>query len=439
MLERLWAKSTGERLTEHTLHVLNTLGQLALRHEGLEHGLGSPRLWYRLFWAAVLHDLGKAASGFQAMLRKGAPWHQRHEVLSTMFLPLVAGVGSNDHPWIAAFILSHHRDGAAILSEYDPDAPDYHTGLGDLAADLSPHAFRALVDWLRSDVLPLVRNAPWLDRGVQIPDEMHPDSIRETLRAFGPTWAEAAMRDALRAYRRLRAACEADEPLGALRREALVGRGLIMLADRLASAHAFEIDLRPRVTDEDLRRRTGIRVWNAHQRAVVGKGLQVRLQAATGSGKTEASLRWALHGAWEAGNLIYLLPFQASLNAMLHRLRSALNADVGLIHGHSLQALYQTARGEYAPLEAQVRARRDNDLARLYRPAVWLTTPYHLLRAAYGLPGHATTWAALQQSALILDEMHAYEPIRMGMILALLRLMQDRCVCRHLKGNRFPR
>ncbi|EYB67213.1 hypothetical protein DEIPH_ctg046orf0001 [Deinococcus phoenicis] len=49
-----------------------------------------------------------------------------------------------------------------------------------------------------------------------------------------------------------------------------------------------------------------------------------------------------------------------------------------------------------------------------------MVTPYQLLRAAYRLPGYETIIASVAGSALILDEIHAYEPRRLGMFVALL-------------------
>src|SRR5712692_2750404 len=84
-LDALWAKSpadgatTGESLVEHTIRVLRRLADLRRLRPALAPHLAFPELWHCLFWAAFLHDWGKAATGFQAQLRPAAePWRRRH-------------------------------------------------------------------------------------------------------------------------------------------------------------------------------------------------------------------------------------------------------------------------------------------------------------------------------------------------------------------------
>jgi len=427
-LEDIWAKSprhgrdTGESLTDHTLRTLTRLSELGKRY-GEPPDAVAPELWNWLFWAATIHDFGKSASGFQAMLREGHPWGQRHEALSLAFVPWVADT-EEDCSWIAGFVGTHHRDGTEILTSYRPDAPDEDTGIHRLVEEILPKTETALLGWLRDIAVPLAGSPVWAKRGVRVPEvltegESHPVSERD-------------LRQALFLYQKLWQKCEGATPFDPRRQTALVGRGLMMLADHLASAHALALEPRPFSGDSDLLARAAVARWNKLQQRALTCEEPVRLLAPTGSGKTEWAVRWAVRRSWCRGSLVYLLPYQASLNAMRLRLRSLLGSEVGLIHGHSVQALYQEAKPSLGPADAEQSARRDDDLARLYRPPAWLTTPYHLLRAAYGLPGHATTWAALQGGALVVDEVHAYEPTRLGMILGLLETLQDRCGSRLL-------
>ncbi len=118
VLANIWAKSagpneaTGETLLRHTASVLSRLERLFDLLPGLATRVGDVRLWHRAALACALHDLGKAGAGFQRVLReKGARWNHRHEVLSLAFLdwalhPDIEG----DLPWVAAGIVSHHKD-----------------------------------------------------------------------------------------------------------------------------------------------------------------------------------------------------------------------------------------------------------------------------------------------------------------------------------------
>jgi len=96
-LDTIWAKSAPkgagnqpETLAQHTWTVLARLADMAYLRPTLPARLGAPRLWHILAWAAFLHDFGKAASGFQAVLRGGKRWPHRHEVLSLAFVDWIA-------------------------------------------------------------------------------------------------------------------------------------------------------------------------------------------------------------------------------------------------------------------------------------------------------------------------------------------------------------
>src|SRR5437667_10400325 len=116
-LETVWAKSSigngqpGESLAKHTQLVLERFADLARLHPQLATYLEAPRLWHCLYWACFLHDFGKAAPGFQAMVRGGDLWKRRHEVLSLVFLDWIAAdFSQGEQKWILAAIVSHHRN-----------------------------------------------------------------------------------------------------------------------------------------------------------------------------------------------------------------------------------------------------------------------------------------------------------------------------------------
>lgn len=92
LLWDVWAKSPrrgqerGEGLLEHTRTVLARVEGLVGILPGLATRVADERLWHRAALAAVLHDFGKIASGFQLQLRdRSKPWRHRHEVLSLAF------------------------------------------------------------------------------------------------------------------------------------------------------------------------------------------------------------------------------------------------------------------------------------------------------------------------------------------------------------------
>ena len=128
--------------------MLERLADLARLRPHLADYLETPRLWHCLFWACFLHDFGKAAPGFQAMVRKKEEkWRRRHEVLSLAFLDWIAPAFSQtEQKWILAAIVSHHRDEKEISKQYDArENPEF---VEEMVESLSEQTVRELWKWL---------------------------------------------------------------------------------------------------------------------------------------------------------------------------------------------------------------------------------------------------------------------------------------------------
>ena len=194
-------------------------------------------------------------------------------------------------------------------------------------------------------------------------------------------------------------------------------RGLVMTSDHVASAHQAAHITRPFRTDTSTLVRPN-HPWT-HQQAAeqcVGSAMFV---APTGSGKTETAQLWACHqdALRPVSHLFYVLPYQASMNAMQLRLQKA-HGEVALIHGRALEAVYrQLLDDEYTPASAARKARAARDLARLQVRGTRVLSPYQLLKAAFKIKGYESIAADLFDSALIYDEIHAYEPKRLALII----------------------
>jgi CRISPR-associated endonuclease/helicase Cas3 len=427
VLNNIWAKSPaegkeGEKLVDHTEKVLSVLHQLKARSPYLPSLAGTERLWYWAFWSCFLHDLGKAASGFQASLRPGgSPWGHRHEVLSLAFIPFAVSPEDEDFPWIVAGVVSHHKDAMEIIQErYNLLCEPEELELDAIVKELKDEIVLALLNWLKDGTPQWAKKFDFSDNKTL----SHMKEIKE------PHLDGHLIYNALKSYNKLVSALEKESFSSTRNRTALLLRGLVVEADHLASAGApalasaifpcrKEISAILGVTEEGLR---------SHQKEASKAVGSVIFSAPTGSGKTEAALLWARSQQESSGvnrHLIYVLPYQASLNAISKRLKENFGYDVALLHGRSLQTIYRdTIIDGATPYEAEKKSRRVQELAKLHQPAIWCTTPYQLLRAAYRLPGYEALWTSMAGALIVVDEVHAYEPVRLGMFVELLQQLK---------------
>ena len=426
----IWAKSSrdgaqGESLTAHTNHVVSQLARLAARAPGLTAVAGTDRLWHRAFWSCWLHDLGKGASGFQRMLKgETTAWGHRHEVLSLAFLPWVAAPDSDDFAWIAAGIVSHHKDASVIKEIHDIGSSveqDTLEGLDAIVGELDDPTVEALIRFVTETAPAWLAASSLRELGVEAPSCTLPD--RREFRAEAAGWILAA----LRAYQHLHRRLADGRGNLAERRQSILLRGLVQLADHLGSAHAPPFAPLVIPAPSDILRQVGVNEdqdLRAHQSGARERIGSLVLAAPTGSGKTEAALLWTgtqLQEPERSRRLVYLLPYEASLNAMYRRLKDALHTDVGLVHGRASQAIYRMlVDEEYRPRVAAAKAFAANNLSRMHHPSVWVGTPYQLVRGAYRLRGYEQVWTALAGSQIVVDEPHAYDPERLGLVLGML-------------------
>ena len=449
----IWAKSSpdadlppgqprrrGESLDSHSCRAVGKLVELYKRTPDLHLWVEEPRFWHRTFWATFLHDFGKAATGWQAYIQTGKVWgSHRHEVLSLAFLPWVAAVDASDYAWIAAAIASHHKDAGwpmpqgrkqTLFELYSPEEPECIEEMvrGD-GNGMTQANIEGLAAILHERIPQLRQEYPLDAMGVITDNSLAlPDPLRA---AQFMTDAPKAIVKGLRKYRSLIDELGTDRH-SAKNRQAIALRGLVLLADRTASAGAPELKSVD-IPDVQALLIAKNREPGDHQKQAMARDGSLVLAAPTGSGKTEAALLWANRQQARDGKrtLIYLLPYQASMNAMQKRLQGDLVLDdtgVGLLHSRSMQVLFRRildAQEDKKAEDAARAAKRLNNLARLYQPPVWVATPYQLIRAAYRLPGYETLWTALYGARIIVDEIHAYEPKRLGLFLALLKELRE--------------
>ena len=449
----LWAKSSssaetgvpGESLAHHTWLVLARLSELAQLRPQLTTYLNTPRLWHCLFWACFLHDFGKAATGFQTMLRHpDQKWHRRHEVLSLAFLDWIAPAFSvEEQQWMLAAIVSHHRDAQAILKEYG----SHFDLIEGMVAELDEQTVHGLWRWLSECSPTWIEWCGLSSYGVQPVSFVKEEQAVQMICHTGPSlinrWLQTYA-DCLDEWQRSRSA---------FRVPALVMlRGLTTTADHAASAHLDGIPQGITTSWETLDAQMklvfgkhqqvmgtdGSIVTHAHQRdCAVHHQTSALLIAPTGSGKTEAALFWALgDGVSPAPRIFYALPYQASMNAMHQRLSQPpyfRENVVGLQHGRALQTLYaRLLDAETGSSSVAEDTRWRLNLNKLHAYPIKIFSPYQMLKVLYQLKGFEGMLTDYTQAAFIFDEIHAYDPHRLALILALIKYLREQYDARFL-------
>lgn len=422
-LSDIWAKSPppgsstdtrGESLTDHSLAALR---QAKCVHARTGHLPYVPEwFWTAVALAALLHDTGKFDTGCQASLRPGgATWGERHEVLSLAAVGLLLPEETFFRRWVAVLVATHHRPltrendpgGRSILPNYlDEFAPPLHdrfTGIDDESA-------RQLLAWMRDQA----REHRLLEAPVEVPAVTAKDLL--------------ACVDELLHEIDTRPQPGSANPLAESSGLAWVlGRAAITFADHLASAHVELVADHP-LGDFPTRFRTSTSLFAHQRRADRPTCKHLLLRAATGSGKTEAALLRAEHAidaiSAEHGGLprvFYVLPYLASINAMADRLRAKLGTDVGVLHSRA--GIYHLGKLDDDQDETgAAQALSAIEATRLHRERLRVTTPYQLLQGAFAGVTEASMLLDTTGSVFLFDELHAYEPRRLGMFLAMMRL-----------------
>jgi CRISPR-associated endonuclease/helicase Cas3 len=415
------ATNAPETLEQHTHQVVKRLIGVMIRSPNLSRVAGQENLWQIAFWAAVMHDFGKAATGFQHLLNGGkAKYTHRHEVLSLAFLPWIAT--ANEQKLIAIGVISHHRDAEIIEQMYEDSSGT------ELLEEFEPQAVVWLKHWTERVPNRWIEQYKLESFGIQKKEfQINFENFHEQ--------ASQALEMGIQLYANINKVDEPypDEPefetLKLERRLHLILRGVITQSDRMASAdapipEALQLPSLEMLTNQIATREHKNIKPRAHQLAAQQLG-NIIFSAPTGSGKTEAALGWAaVQQTQHPRRLIYALPYQASLNAMQIRLERDLQTTVAILHSRAIQVLYRQGleTGEdTASLTKNVR--RQRDFNKLHQPAIAVLTPYQMLKAAYRLSGYEGILTMLAGSSLVLDEIHAYQPTRLGMFLALTEML----------------
>lgn len=415
MIDKILAKSSGETLSEHTIACLRAaqslLDSLPLSHERKES------LKEDILLAVAMHDVGKAASGFQKVLQgEQDDWGgKRHEVISASFASGIERVSSA----VIFAILTHHKsipsDGISQIFgclpwEQIPIQNNETPVWNEMAQDWKENSNLFLDEWRK--ICEYLGRHSLLNLNLNFCD-LKPLSLN-------PSWLERTI--GKRGQRKVIPFLD--------RYYASVVRGLTIASDHLGSASKTA----PSVPDlgKFSVLKQNPRPFQERLGKIEGSAI---LRAPTGSGKTEAALLWVQKNQRPNGKLFYILPYTASINAMHHRLTRIFgDGNVGLLHHRATTALYnmlETDENVASRLDKQQRARILTDLAHQIWFPIRVCTPHQILRYSLRGKGWETMLAEFPNACFIFDEIHAYDPRVVGLTLRSAKLLSQwgaRCV-----------
>jgi CRISPR-associated endonuclease/helicase Cas3 len=404
-LTDLWAKDTRETLLAHTLNVVRVAQQLCANLPFAAEDRAA--LSVLLTQLAAFHDLGKCASGFQAALRSKQSWGHRHEILSTA---LAAQLNPQLEAAGLLAIITHHRSlPPSHITEQEKCLPN-----DELPFDDAP-TWQAMVAELQTnaDALQALLDELTCQTGLAL----SPLSLGK-LDSLGlpEAWLQRLFQP-----RRVNAL---------QRRHASLLRGLLVTSDHMASAGMVTVPAVPRLTcfEPNIRRceleNESARPFQERCRTLEGNAI---LRAPTGSGKTFAVALWAMRNQVENGRFFYVLPHTASINAMYRRLLGWFYGDknlVGVLHHRNAAFLFELQEDDN-PRERAKQAKALADLAHeMYHP-IRVCTPHQILRTSLRGRGWEMGLAEFSNACFVFDEVHAFEPLLVGLTLATARWLKQ--------------
>lgn len=359
------AKSNGTPLMQHLKEVAS-LAVAVAGNVGLNKDVA--------YKGAIFHDIGKVSPLFQNSLKnndlKLSPTIFRHEIASLFFLSLLPD--EEKYP-VIEMIVAHHKSvyqdtgekGLLDLVDNDPKCLEKHLS--------------GFQDWVDDALLILA------ECGI----ETNPVSLEDAKESF---WTAVEF-------------CESRQ----------YGysewKGILIAADHLASALDGRVEslLKRLFIQPDLNHYR-LRKSDLYPLSLISTDIDKKhtlVTAPTGAGKTDFLLRRC------KGRVFYVLPFQASINAMYERIKSDLkdtDADIRLLHASSSLKL------EGKRIEEKI-------LQRHIGASVKVLTPHQMASLVFATKGYEALIVDLKGCDIILDEIHTYSETIQAIVLKIVAIL----------------
>lgn len=394
------AKDNGETLSEHTLRCLQ-VAEILLHKLPFEDSMVI-KLANDLKLAIAVHDVGKAAIGFQKVLRKDIErWAHRHEILSAAFASFL-----DLKEEILLAVITHHKSLPADGVSLDRGCLPYEEIPWPM--DLTPIWDEMAQEWNQN--IPAFKRE-WEKISAAIGRKGNTDGIGLSPLSIDKSW--------------LRRNKQSQRIPFEKRYYASILRGLLISSDHIASNPAINLESVPR-TIPLLKKYAMASNLRSFQRKAGEVNGHLILRAPTGSGKTLAALLWAQTNQKKNGRLFYVLPNIASINAMHDRFKGYFGDNVGLLHSRaasSLYSIFESNNDLTSKLQNQRTAKILSSLAREMWFPIRVCTPHQVLRHSLHGKGWEAMLSEFPNSCFVFDEIHAYDPTITGLTIATAKYL----------------
>ncbi len=401
--DRFYAKSDGETTLEmHTRHVitagLNLVDSLALNNSEKE-------LWKeKVVRTAVLHDLGKIHRDFIKRLEGNKNIDIRHEIVSLIFCLNFLNLEDNELFAIA----THHKGlvevgtdkkGLLAINQLNKSAKYW------IEVDKGIFQRKLVENWLQ--VFDLKMDI--IDNG-----DIQEISInwQKTLNRKYHIQEVSNLQNRIQ-FSQMRALLMAADHLGSARKENNIPKYKLLSLS----------DFQPRKENQ-------VFPFRPFQERLQSVKTDVILHAPTGSGKTEAALSWVYANQTENARVFYLLPYTASINAMVIRLQTYYNKEVvTALHSKTLDFFYEQISEEYSNenkefYKLEKGARDKKSLSKEIFYPVKVATLHQILKTSLKGKGWEFSLFDYKNALFIIDEFHTYDALFTGLLLTTIKLFR---------------
>lgn len=378
---KYYAKSNPiETIKEHTDKLLENL-EILKRTYGSKIiqviDMPEDRFWQLMEIICKYHDVGKVYSGFQNEIRKniGEPLlhtkfnneEMKHEQLSPMFVPYKEyELTKTERKLVYQAIYYHHERANTIHIDKE-----------------------LLKDIIEEDIKP---NIPKIENELQI-------KVPELKTVYlGMVEGQARI-------------TEFDD----IYKDYCIMKGLLHRLDHCSSAWIpVEDETRDEISEfvEEFMKKQDFEPNDLQRFAQENQNKNVMVIGSTGIGKTEAALLWSNHD-----KTFFTLPLRISINAIYDRIKETIGyKHVGLLHSTAVDYLDdKNEENEFAKI----------DQARNLYEKITTCTIDQIFPFVFKYRGYEKIYATLSYSKVVIDEIQAYSPEIVAVILKGLQMINN--------------